>query len=73
MKTRNRQAEAIPAKISLEDLGKAMSQLDLSSVPPEKTAAAIHDHLTGIMAETILSPTAAFDLAMARRMRHRRH
>lgn len=73
MKLTNKQAEAIPSRISLNDLGKAMSQLDLSSIPPEKTAAAIHDHLTGIMAETIMSPTAAFDLAMSRKMRHRRH
>jgi len=73
MKLTNKQDEAIPSRISLNDFGKAMSQLDLSGIPKEKIAAAIHDHLTGIMAETIMSPTAAFDLAMSRKMRHRRH
>lgn len=71
MKIINKQKEAIPARISLHDFGQAMSQLDLSTVPPEKTAAAVRDHLTGIMSETILSPTASFDLAMARQMRRR--
>ena len=68
MKIVNRQAEAIPSKISVEEFGKAMKQLDLSSVPPEKKADAIKDHLMGIVSENILSPTASFDLAMARQM-----
>lgn len=73
MKIINKQKDAIPARISLHDFGKAMSELDLSTIPPEKTAAAVRDHLTGIMSETILSPTAAFDLSMARQMRRRKN
>lgn len=68
MKVINKQAEAIPSKISVENFGKAMKQLDLSTVPLEKKADAIKDHLMGIMSENVLSPTASFDLAMARQM-----
>ena len=68
MKIVNKQAEAIPSKISVREFGKAMKQLDLSTIPPEKKAYAIRDHLMGIMSDNISSPTAAFDLSMAQQM-----
>ena len=73
MKITNRQAEAIPARISLYEFGNAMSKLDLTTVPEHKKAAAVRDHLAIIMSETILSPTAAFDLSMSRQMRNKSH
>ena len=33
MKISNRQAEALPSNLTTDQLGKAMSQLDLSSIP----------------------------------------
>ncbi len=71
MKIVNKQAEAIPSRISLYEFGKARSELDLSSVPDHKKAAAVRDHLAGIMSKTVLSPTAAFDIEMSRQMRRR--
>tara|TARA_R100000951_G_scaffold34729_2_gene29500 strand:- start:109 stop:330 length:222 start_codon:yes stop_codon:yes gene_type:complete len=71
MKIVNKQAEAIPSRISLHEFGKAMSELDLTSVPNHKKAAAVQDHLASIMSKTIMSPTAAFDIEMSRQMRRR--
>ena len=68
MRVNNRQKEAHLSKIGVEDFGYAMKKLDLSVVPAEKRADAIKDHLMGIMSETILDPTARFDIAMARQM-----
>ena len=68
MKVINKQKEAHPSRIGVQEFGEAMKKLDLSTVPEEKRADAIKDHLMGIMAETILSPSARFDISMARQM-----
>ena len=71
MKVINKEKEAHLSKIGVQEFGEAMKKLDLSSVPLEKRSKAIKDHLMGIMSETILNPTARFDIAMARQM-HRK-
>ena len=68
MKVVNKEKEAHLSKIGVQEFGEAMKKLDLSSIPLEKRADAIKDHLMGIMAETILSPSARFDISMARQM-----
>jgi len=49
----NPQAEALPTSISANDLGKAMAQLDTTSVPPHKRRKAIMEHFYSIMADSI--------------------
>lgn len=66
MKVINRQKEAIPAALSLQEFGKAMAQLDLSGIPKDKRPAAIADHLGRIMAETVTDPVAKRRLIDAR-------
>lgn len=66
MQVINRQKDALATSLSLDDFGKAMSQLDLSSVPPEKKAAAIRDHLMRIMVGTLHDRDKAAEIASAR-------
>ena len=53
----------LTSTISLHDFGKAMAEIDLSSVPPHKRMAAITDHLVHIMAGTLTDPDRADALA----------
>lgn len=69
MRVRNRQAEALTSSITPEELGKAMSQLDLSGVPPHKRALAIRDHLMRIMADTIHDRDVAVEIHASRHLR----
>jgi hypothetical protein len=52
------QDNAIKSSISLTDLASALQQLDLSTVPPHKTADAIRDHLSRIIGDTAIDPAA---------------
>ena len=66
----NRQKEnrekALPARITENELGKAMSQLDLSSVPPHKRGLAIRAHLLSIMGTTITDRALGRDIIAQR-------
>ena len=53
MKIKNRHADAIPAHISPELFAKAVAQLDLSAIPPEKRRLALTEHIGRIMSETV--------------------
>lgn len=53
------------AAIPLPELGKAMAELDLSSVAPEKRHLAVLDHLVHIMIGTITDATERDKLAAA--------
>jgi hypothetical protein len=66
MQVINRQKDALPASLDLDGFGKAMAQLDLSTVPPEKKAAAIRDHLMRIMVDTLHDRDKAMEIANAR-------
>lgn len=68
MKIRNRQAEAVPSSLTLDQFGQAMAQLDLAAVPPEKRAGAIMDHLARVMSDTISDPVTAYEIKVARRL-----
>ena len=57
--------EYLDSKMSLDQLGTAMSELDLSSIPEHKKPKAIREHLTKIMAETILDPDKRAELEVA--------
>lgn len=55
----------LESKMTLDQLGKAMSELDLANIPDANKPKAIREHLTKIMAETILDPNARADLQVA--------
>ena len=71
MKVRNAQKDAIPAHISLEQLGTAMAQLDLQNIPPHKRHEAIMEHLGRIASETAALPSDRRKLMTARLLRAR--
>ena len=69
MQVKNRQKEAIPATITVEELGKAMAQLDLRHVPMHKRRDAIMEHLGRIASETAALPSDRQKLMSARLLR----
>ena len=69
---RNTQREALTSTLTVDELGKAMAHLDLSTIPHHKHADAIRDHLLRIMAETIHDRTTAVEIHAARHMRAQR-
>lgn len=69
MNVRNRQKEAIPANITVEELGSAMAQLDLQNIPPHRRHEAIMEHLGRIASETAARPSDRRKLMTARLMR----
>ena len=71
MKISNRQAEALPSNLTTDELGKAMAQLDLSSVPPNKRQAAVMDHLMRVMADAIHDKDKAQESHLSRILRQR--
>lgn len=62
----NRQGQALPAKINLNEFGQAMSQLNLSSVPPHMRQRAVMDHLMMVMASTITDRSKANEIITSR-------
>ena len=71
MKISNRQAEALPSNLTTDELGKAMAQLDLSFVPPNKRQAAVMDHLMRVMADAIHDKDKAQEIHLSRILRQR--
>jgi len=69
MKIRNQVADAIPSNMSLVEFGKAMSQVNLDGVPPEKKAQAIKDHFARVMADSIHDRQLAQELHISRILR----
>ena len=72
MLIKNTQRDALPSSITPQELGQAMQQLDLTSIPPHKRKAAIRDHLMRIMADTIHDRSAAIELHAARYLHQKR-
>ena len=66
MKVSNKQAEAIPSRMNIQEFGDAMKQLDLSSVPKHKHSQAIMDHLMRIMADSITDREKAQEIHISR-------
>lgn len=62
-------AEAVPTKITTAGLGEAMSQLDLSSVPPHKRQAAVMEHFFRVMSDNVMDSKLANEMKGARVMR----
>lgn len=73
MKINNKQADALESNLTTDELGKAMDQLDLSTVPPHKRASAVMDHLMHIMAKSILDKEKANEIHISRLMRNKLH
>ena len=57
--------EYLDSKMTLDQLGEAMSELDLANIPERNKDKAIREHLTKIMAETILDPNKRAELEVA--------
>jgi len=55
----------IDSNLTLHQLGKAMKQLDLSSIPDANKPKAIREHLTKIMADTVTDADAKQKLRYA--------
>ena len=64
-------SKQLPAKITIEELGKAMSQLDLSSVPKHKRHLAVIDHLMKIQEDTLKDREVAAKIGTIRRHVHK--
>ena len=71
MKITNRQAEALDSNMTTSELGKAMSQVDLSAVPPHKRKSAIMDHFMRVMADAIHDKDKAQEIHVSRILRQR--
>ena len=69
---RNSQAEALTSNLTPTQLGQAMQQLDLSTIPPHKRADAIRDHLMRIMADSIHDRSKATEIHAARYLHAKR-
>lgn len=57
--------EFVDSKLTLDQFSRAMSQLDLDNIPDHNRAKAIREHLTKIMAETIIDENKRADLQVA--------
>ncbi len=57
-----------PADISLQNLGKAMSQLDLSSIPAHKRQAAVFNHFAYIMQDTLQDRSLAQEIRVSHKI-----
>lgn len=66
MKVNNKQADALDSNLTTLELGQAMSQLDLSSVPPHKRPKAVMDHFMRIMADAIHDKDKALEVHISR-------
>lgn len=71
MKITNKQKDAKPSNITLQDLGKAMSQIDLSNVPPNKVQNAVFDQFMRVMQDTVQCGKTAYEIKQSRRLRNR--
>ena len=71
MKIVNKQKEAIPSRMNLQEFGAAMSQLDLSSVPKHNHSQAIMDHLMRVMADSITDKEKAHEIHISRLLKQR--
>lgn len=66
MKITNRQRSALPSSLTPEQLGQAMSQLDLSAIPPHKRHQAVMDHFMRVMADSIHDQQSAHEIHISR-------
>lgn len=71
MKITNKQKDAKPSNITLQDLGKAMSQIDLSNVPPNKVQNAVFDQFMRVMQDTVQCGKTSYEIKQSRRLRNR--
>lgn len=65
---RNVEKERIPSKMTVEQFGKAMSQLDLSNVPADRKEQAVMDHMMRIMEQEINDKSLAKEIKYSRMM-----
>ena len=69
MTVTNKQKDALPAELTLNELGKAMSEIDLSTVSPHQRERAVFDHFTRIMGDTIVDKSKAHEVKASRKLR----
>ena len=68
----NRQKDALASSMTLDSFGKAMTELDLRSIPFEHRKAAIIDHMMRIAIGTVYDRDAAVEIASARILHQKR-
>lgn len=73
MKVKNVQADALPTNLTTVEFGKAMSQLDLSSVPKQRRPKAVMDHMMKIMADSLIDKRKAEEIHISRILHNRKH
>lgn len=71
MKIINKQKDAKPSNITLNELGKAMSQVDLTSVPPEKVRHAVFDQFMRVMEGSLQCGETAYQIKQSRKLREK--
>jgi hypothetical protein len=59
---RDAQLQALPTTTTPESLAKAISQLDTTSIPPERRALAMVEHVSRIMVGTLVNRAHAHQL-----------
>lgn len=55
----------LPSRMTLDQLGAAMSQLDLSAVPPEKRRYAIRAHLLKVAAPSLQDTSLGQEISVS--------
>ena len=71
MKITNKQADALESNLTTTEFGKAMSELDLESIPEHKRKKAVMDRLMQIMAKSIKDKFKAQEIHISRILRNR--
>jgi hypothetical protein len=72
MTVRNREAQRLQTNTNIHDFGRAMAELNLDNVPPEKRSKAVMDHLMRVMAGTITDRKKAHEIEVSRILRNDR-
>ena len=73
MKVKNVQKDALESNITVAEFGSAMKQLDLESIPKERAAEAIKDHLMKIVGDTIKDKQKAQEIHISRILRRKHY
>lgn len=63
---KNHEKDRLPSNMTLQDFAKAMSQLDLDSIPQHKRHAAVLEHLMRIMENEINDRSLAKEIKYSR-------
>lgn len=69
----NRQKDSHASSITPEQLGKALSKVDLKAIPPHKRKAALADAMATIMSQTIHDSRVRDEIKLSQIMHRKKH